>query len=99
MALTLFAAPLLAFMGALFAFAAGPGLFIRGGDRVKAGSDNGTRHLGRAAHDGTGGADHCADNTALKHQARTDDGDQGRTVPNGADHVAFSRWGRVNRQW
>lgn len=86
-------------MGALFAFAAGPGLFIGGGDCVEARSDNGTRHLGRAANDGAGGPDDRADDTALEHQARTEDGDQGRAGSDGLDHVAFSRCGRVNPQW
>jgi hypothetical protein len=97
--LTLFAASLLAVMGALLTLAACPSLFIGGSDCVDAGSDNGTRYLGRAANDGTGRADDRSDNTALKHQACAYDGDEGRAVPNGFDHVAFSRCRRVNRQW
>ena len=57
------------------------------------------RVLGRAANDGAGGPDDRADDTALEHQARTEDGDQGRAGSDGLDHVAFSRCGRVNPQW
>ena len=57
-----------AFVLALFAFAAGAGFLVGGGDGVEAGAHDRAAGLGRAAHDGGGPADHGAGDAALEHQ-------------------------------
>jgi hypothetical protein len=66
--LALFAAALLAFPVALFAFTAGASFLVRGGDGVEAGPDHRAGGLGCAAHDRRRAADDGAHEAALEHQ-------------------------------